>query len=156
MDDEPPRLPALPPANHPPAEALLTLQRSRLFPVWKSVGVLLVLLVCAASLVPTLPELPGSRSDKLEHSVAYATLVFWWGMLYPRSRERWLACFLFIGMGVALEFAQGATDYRVFDVFDMAANALGAIIGRVTVATPLGGVLALVDQWLGGMRRKHV
>ncbi len=134
----------------------MTLKNSRLFPFWKAIGLLLVLLVCVASLVPTLPELPGSPSDKLEHSVAYATLVFWWGMLYPRSRERWLACALFIGMGVALEFAQGATDYRVFDVLDIAANATGAVIGRVLVATPFGRILEALDRRLAPVRRTHV
>jgi VanZ family protein len=144
------------PAGQPPLESSVTLRNSRLFPFWKAIGLLLVLLVCVASLVPTLPELPGSPSDKLEHSVAYATLVFWWGMLYPRSRERWLACALFIGMGVALEFAQGATDYRVFDVLDIAANATGAVIGRVLVATPFGRILEALDRRLAPVRRTHV
>jgi glycopeptide antibiotics resistance protein len=32
-------------------------------------------------------------------------------------------------MGVALEFAQGATGYRSFEVLDMAANAAGVALG---------------------------
>lgn len=132
------------------------LRDSRLFPLWKTIGVLLVAGVCVASLAPTLPELPGSPSDKVEHLVAYACLMLWWGMLYPQSRQRWLACVVFIGMGVALEYAQGATDYRVFDVLDMVGNTLGALIGRVLVATPLGGALAAIDRRIAPVRREHV
>ncbi len=139
-----------------PPESGLMLHQSRLFPVWKTVGVLMVAVVCVASLAPTLPELPGSPSDKVEHLVAYASLTLWWGMLYPGKRERWLACALFIAMGVALEFAQRATGYRVFDVLDMAANGMGAIAGRALVETPLGGVLAALDRRLGPARREPV
>ena len=35
----------------------------------------------------------------------------------------------FITMGVALEFLQGMTGYRTFDVFDMLANAVGVALG---------------------------
>jgi len=33
----------------------------------------------------------------------------------------------FIAMGIALEFLQGMTGYRTFDVLDMAANAAGVL-----------------------------
>lgn len=67
-------------------------------------------------------------------------------MLYPRTGQRWLVCFLFIAMGVAIEFAQGATDYRVFDAFDMVANGVGALLGRLIVETPIGGLLETLDR----------
>jgi VanZ family protein len=114
--------------------------------LWTLVGVLLVLAVCVGSLAPAVPTLPGSQSDKFEHIVAYACLAWWWGMLYPRAGERWVACFLFIAMGVALEFAQDATDHRVFDPFDMIANGAGALLGRFIVETPIGGLLAFLDR----------
>jgi len=106
----------------------------------------MVLAVCVGSLAPTIPPLPGNPSDKLEHLVAYACLTWWWGMLYPRNAERWLVCALFIGMGVALEFAQREMGYRVFDVFDMVANGVGALVGRLVVETPIGGLLGALHR----------
>ena len=35
----------------------------------------------------------------------------------------------FIAMGVGLEFIQGMTDYRTYDVLDMAANSIGVLLG---------------------------
>jgi VanZ family protein len=67
-------------------------------------------------------------------------------MLYPRSRQRWLICFLFVAMGVALEYAQRATGYRVFDVLDMVANGVGALLGRFLVETPIGRLLGILDR----------
>jgi glycopeptide antibiotics resistance protein len=35
----------------------------------------------------------------------------------------------FIAMGIAIEFLQGMTGYRHFDVLDMVANGLGVLLG---------------------------
>jgi VanZ family protein len=121
---------------------------ARYFRLWQAIGVLMVVVVCAASLAPTLPPPPGLHGDKLEHFVAYGSLAYWWGMLYPGRTQRWLACLLFVLMGIALEFAQGATGYRNFDVFDMAANTVGALLGRAAVETPFGRLLGALDRRL--------
>ena len=49
--------------------------------------------------------------------------------IYDQPRTRLVYAAGFIAMGVALEFAQGMTDYRTFDVLDMAANTLGVLHG---------------------------
>jgi glycopeptide antibiotics resistance protein len=36
-------------------------------------------------------------------------------------------------MGIALEFLQGMTDTRSFEVLDMVANAVGVALGWITV-----------------------
>ena len=69
-------------------------------------------------------------------------------MLYPERTQRWLACLLFILMGIGLEFAQRATGYRVLDVFDMAANTVGALLGRIADETPFGRLLGMLDRRL--------
>lgn len=124
------------------------MQDARYFRLWQAIGILMVLLVCVASLAPTMPPPPGLHGDKVEHLVAYGSLTYWWGMLYPERVQRWLACLLFILMGVALEFAQQATGYRFLDVFDMAANTLGALLGRMAVETPFGRLLGALDRRL--------
>jgi len=46
---------------------------------------------------------------------------------YDQWRARLTYATGFIAMGIALEFAQGTTGYRTFDVLDMAANAAGVL-----------------------------
>jgi len=123
-------------------------QDAHYFRLWQAIGILMVVAVCIGSLSPTMPPPPGLHGDKLEHFIAYGSLTYWWGMLYPERTRRWLACLLFILMGIALEFAQGATDYRSFDVFDMAANTVGALLGRIAVETPFGRLLGILDKRL--------
>ena len=121
---------------------------ARYFRLWQAIGVLMVVVVCVASLSPTMPPPPGLHGDKVEHLIAYGSLTYWWGMLYPERAQRWLACLLFILMGIALEFAQQATGYRFLDVFDMAANTVGALLGRMAVETPFGRLLGALDRRL--------
>ena len=45
------------------------------------------------------------------------------------SAQCWMGLGLGLALGVALEFMQGWTDYRTFDVADMAADALGVAVG---------------------------
>jgi VanZ family protein len=122
------------------------MQDARYFRLWRAIGVLMVLVVCVASLAPSLPPPPGIHGDKVEHFIAYGSLTYWWGMLYPQRKQRWLTCLLFILMGIGLEFAQRATGYRVLDVFDMAANTVGALLGRMAVETPFGRLLGALDK----------
>jgi VanZ family protein len=122
------------------------MQDARYFRLWRAIGVLMVLVVCVASLAPSLPPPPGIHGDKVEHLIAYGSLTYWWGMLYPQRMQRWLTCLLFILMGIGLEFAQRATGYRVLDVFDMAANTVGALLGRMAVETPFGRLLGALDK----------
>ncbi len=76
------------------------------------------------------PPDPGiSYGDKVGHFLAYAALMFWFSVLYRRGGTRAAYGALWIGLGVALEFAQGATGYRTFDPADMAANTLGVLAG---------------------------
>jgi VanZ family protein len=122
------------------------MQDARFFRLWRAIGVRMVLVVCVASLAPSLPPPPGIHGDKVEHFIAYGSLTYWWGMLYPQRMQRWLTCLLFILMGIGLEFAQRATGYRVLDVFDMAANTVGALLGRMAVETPFGRLLGALDK----------
>jgi VanZ family protein len=80
----------------------------------------------------TAEDIPGPTfafSDKVQHFLAYALLMFWFAALHRSLGARLAYGALWIGLGVALEFAQGATGYRSFELADMAANALGVAAG---------------------------
>lgn len=72
------------------------------------------------------PGLPSMGNDKAGHFSAYAVLMFWFAQLYGR-RLPWALGF--IAMGIALEFVQGWSGYRTFDLRDMAANTVGVFLG---------------------------
>jgi VanZ family protein len=78
------------------------------------------------SLTPSLPKLDAGHGDKLGHFAAYALLMFWFAQLY--ASRLWYAIG-FIAMGVALEFLQGTTGYRQYDLADVLANTLGVLAG---------------------------
>jgi len=94
-----------------------------------AVGWTLVVAIIWLSLTPKPPELALEHGDKLGHFGAYGAAMFWFCLLYPRRWTRLAYALGFGGMGVALEFAQRATGYRTFDVLDMAADAVGVLLG---------------------------
>ena len=81
------------------------------------------------SLTPSPPEPGFAYGDKLGHFLAYALLMLWFAWLHRDAASRMAYAALWIGMGVALEFAQGQTAVRSFELADMAANALGVAAG---------------------------
>lgn len=98
-------------------------------------GWLLAAAIVVLSLIPAPPDVDVPHGDKLGHFAAYALLAFWFCWLYPQPRTRLLYGAAWIAMGVALEFAQGATGYRSFELADMAANSLGVLLGWGISAT---------------------
>ena len=114
-----------------------------------TMGWLLVLTVTVLSLIPVEADLSEGR-DKWSHWLAYGSLMWWFGMLHTRQMTRvWIALAL-VAMGVVIEFLQGQTGYRSFDVHDMVANTLGVLSGWVVVLTPVGQSLKWLEARLPG------
>ena len=101
----------------------------RLKELWLAIGYALVATIIFLSLAPDLPSTNIEQGDKLGHCLAYGTLMFWFCQIYAAPRSRIVHALAFAAMGVALEFAQGMTDYRTFEVLDMVANATGVALG---------------------------
>lgn len=108
--------------------------------LWQAIGALLIGLVVYLSLTPRPVDMPGG--DKFGHLVAYATLMLWFSWITTRSRARVAWAAAFVAMGIALEYLQGLTDYRSFEMADIAADALGVCVGWI--AGPPRGPNALV------------
>jgi VanZ family protein len=65
--------------------------------------------------------------------------MLWFCLLYASRASRIAYACLWIGMGIALEFAQGHLGYRSYEPFDMLANTLGVLIGwALAFAVPQG------------------
>ena len=116
--------------------------------LWITVGWAMVALVLYLSLTPNPPSpMSFDNADKVEHAMAYAGLSFWFCLLYPGRRL--IVAVALVCLGVTLEYVQGWTGYRTFDVLDMAADAAGVLTGGLLVNTPLGRSLAWVDSLMG-------
>ena len=97
---------------------------------------LLVLLLMPGSSIPSTNVYAIPNIDKVAHFILFGGLTFWWG-LYFRSRIEngrwrvrvWTLVFYAIMLGAVIEFVQLAfIPNRDFDLVDIAANSLGALI----------------------------
>ena len=102
---------------------------SKLRTVWLAVGWAMVAGIVWLSLTPSPPKVDFEQSDKVGHFLAYGSLMFWFAQLYVARRTTLAYAFGFAAMGVALEFIQGWTGYRDFEVYDMLANGTGVALG---------------------------
>jgi len=106
--------------------------RKLLLTLW----LLLMIAVVAGSLLPESAS-PMAALDRLGapdfvlHSVAYTVLAFLPAVLIrPRRRGQYAAAAMFV-LGLALEIAQLAAPGREFELVDLAANAVGVVVGIV-------------------------
>jgi VanZ family protein len=90
-------------------------------------GAVIILAIWVGSLLPNPPHVGGG--DKLHHFAAYAFATGWWCALLRKWSQQILTITVLCLMGVIIEFLQGATGFRHFEVADMFANGLGAICG---------------------------
>jgi VanZ family protein len=98
-------------------------------PLWLAVGWAMVAVIIWLSLTPSPPKVDFEHSDKVGHFLAYGSLMFWFAQLYIARRTRLAYAAGFAAMGVTLEFIQGWTGYRDFEVYDMLANGTGVALG---------------------------
>lgn len=120
---------------------------SRLRTAWLAIGWALIALVIYLSVTPQPVEIPGDEGDKLGHLLAYGTVMLWFAQVYER-RARWRVMAGLVLLGVALEFVQRWTGYRSFDVWDMAADAAGVLIGVVLAPPRLPSMLHSAERLL--------
>lgn len=122
----------------------------RFIKIWLAIGFLLVGVVCFLTLTPSPLDMGNfPESDKIEHIIAYSTMMLWFGFIYLRGKRYMRVGIVFIAMGIALELIQGMLDYRSFSYLDMGSNACGVMIGWLLARTRLADALVYVEGRLG-------
>ncbi len=117
--------------------------------LWISIGWGLIALIVYLSLVSSPPEVfEFAFADKLKHLFAYSVLMGWFTQLYLSLKARGVWALALFLLGVAVEFIQGWSGYRFFDVADMVANSLGVLLGWWLSSRWLSGSLLHVDRVL--------
>jgi VanZ family protein len=120
--------------------------RSILFGLWCAGW-----LVVAVLLLMPLRDPPGfSHADLIAHFLLFGTLAFSAVGFSRRGMELTFLAMATVAGGVALEFAQGLVPSRTFDILDMGANTLGAMVGYAGALS----VLLLVIRPMAEARAK--
>ena len=112
---------------------------------WLVIGWCLIALVWYLSLTPKPPE-PFKLWDKLNHFIAYAGLMGWFGQLYKSNKIRVVYAVGLIVLGIVIEFFQGMGSQRMFEYNDMLANAVGVGIAVVIIYLKGDRVLYWFEQ----------
>ncbi|MBX2886212.1 MAG: VanZ family protein [Granulosicoccus sp.] len=85
-------------------------------------------------------------NDKLAHTFAYVVLMGWFAQIFHHIRARLFFALLFVAMGVGIEYLQGMTPHRQFDLWDMIANTTGVFLAWMLTFTWMGSVLAWFER----------
>jgi len=118
---------------------------------WQVAGILLLVFVLVAALVPKMPfdELAAqfNISDKVMHIVAFAVLAIWFSGQYER-RSYWRIALGLLGFGVIIELVQATVSYRTSEWMDLGGDAIGITAGLIVAALGIGGWSVAVEDWL--------
>ena len=98
--------------------------------LWLAIGYALVILVIylSATSTPPLPDVEIPYFDKVGHLLAYFAMMAWFAQLYHTKKQRIIYAFLFIALGIAMEFVQSFDPARMAEFADMVANTLGVLM----------------------------
>ena len=116
--------------------------------LWLGAGWLGVGVVAYFPLVPDPPKIGWEEGDKLQHLVAYTSLMIWFAQVRTGGAERRITALLLLAMGVALELVQGLTGYRFMSLADMAANMAGVAVGWLAAPPRLPNAFTWVASML--------
>lgn len=120
----------------------------RYFNLWASIGWLMVVVICYLSLVPSLPSMGFTNSDKLGHFISYFILMFWFSQLFKTSLLRAGYAVFFIILGIGLEIMQALGGVRYFEYADMFANSCGVLFAWLISRGKLQNLLLTFEQML--------
>jgi VanZ family protein len=115
--------------------------------VWFVLGCLLVVGVVAGSLLPAnVVNAVVTYNDKIMHAGSYFVLMVWFAGLYRRALYPVIGAVL-LALGVSLDLLQGLTATRSLDIYDIAANSVGVLMG-------LGLSALLLEGWCQRLERR--
>lgn len=127
----------------------------RYFPLWLTLGWLLIFAIFYLSLIPHPPEVVTIKNgDKVHHLLAYSSLMFWFTQLYQEKSYSLLAA-LFVFQGVLIECLQYFTGYRALELADILANTTGVLLVFFWARMKGAGGLNLLEQKIHSLFSKR-
>lgn len=116
--------------------------------LWLGVGFMLMGIVVYESISIDTIEVDIAYFDKFAHVLAYFLLMGWFVQIYQSTRAKVILALLFIGMGVAIEYIQGAGGVRYFELADMLANMGGVMCAWLLSYSPFSRLLFEMEKRL--------
>jgi VanZ family protein len=116
--------------------------------VWFGLGWAMVVGVIAGSLVPGGVAIVSDIDDKIVHFSSYFLLMIWFAGLYRQHRHYLGIATILVALGAILDILQGGVARRQFDVFDIAANSMGVLLGLGLAMFVVGGWCMRVERWM--------
>jgi len=112
--------------------------------LWWGFGLLWTAIIVVACFTHTQPSVGVSGFDKLLHTAAFAGLAGWFGSVYARRRHL-LVAVLLLALGIVIELGQSLTSYRSAELLDLAADAVGIVIGIGLANTRLADAFRYIE-----------
>jgi len=121
---------------------------------WRAAGMMLLLVVLAATMMPAVWFWSDRRvfltwfvdADKWLHGITFVILALWFAGQY-RPRSYWRIGIGLILFGFLIEGCQRLVTYRSADWFDIWADTAGIIVGLIIAAAGIGGWSLRVENW---------
>lgn len=124
---------------------------------WRVAGIILLLLVLVATLMPAVWVSKTQyliwfvHVDKWLHGIIFVFLALWFSGQYRRG-SYWRIGVGLIAFGVLIEACQRLVTYRSAEWFDIVADAAGIGIGLAIALAGLGGWSLRFEEWLRGRK----
>jgi VanZ family protein len=100
---------------------------------WTAAMALLTIAMVALALLPTSPDAPTVGWDKANHALAFAAIAVCGTFGSGGGSEALLRlAFGLLLLGIGIEFTQSLLPYRLAEWQDVAANAVGIVLGMAT------------------------
>ena len=127
----------------------------RYAPRWRIASLVFLLGVLVAALSPAVWFWPDrvklvswmAGIDKWAHVITFVVLALWFAGQY-RPRSYWRIALGLLAFGVLIELCQRMVSYRTADWFDVAADAIGIIVGLAIAIVGIGGWSLRFESWL--------
>jgi VanZ family protein len=119
---------------------------------WLGLGVAALVLGVLVAMRPTGGTLLFTLGDKVAHAAAFATFAIWFGGLVE-SRVMWRVALALLAYGLLIELLQSLVPYRSADSRDLAADAVGILLGWLVSAAGLSQWGWQLEKWLAAPRR---
>ena len=116
--------------------------------LWLVIGYSLIAFVIFETLTARPISTGLHLSDKYMHTIGYFGMMGWFVQIYHHNKSKLLWAAFFISMGISLEFIQGWSGVRFFEVNDMLANGLGVMIAWLLSYSGFSIILSCVDRFV--------